>query len=663
VVASSDATGYRRILDIDEYLFIGNGNGNNNFASLYGSGSWNDTSTNSPAQSLSKLSLISVTNDNTTATPYVNGVAQNTKNGQMSSEIGLFLGSERGTTQFWVGKIAEVIIFDATLSDTNRHAIEAQLAAKWGMFYDLPLDHPVHRSYLATASEFDFENNASDYSIRVRAIDEKDASVESSFSISLLDGFENNQSSYVTHSASDLEMIWVEPGTFSMGSPDSETGRYDNETQHDVTLTKGFYLGKYEVTQAQYEKVMAGVTGDLNATPSNWHGNPDRPVEKVSWDDIKVFLTRLNDQEKQNLPAGWEYVLPTEAQWEYACRAGTTTAYSWGDTITSTNANYNWDGEYNTGADFQQTRDVGLYAPNSWGFFDMHGNVFEWVADWLADYSTESVLDPEGPSSGDYKVGRGGSWYDIGRWARSSRRVAYSSDGRSLKIGFRLALRDVNKVPSNLNFTSPLTISENQPAGTVVADFNATDTSDDVLSFRLIHGLGDGNNSAFSIDDSTGELSTAQVFDYEVDSQSLAIRIRVTDSHGFHIENNFTVSLTNVDEDVDGDGTEDHYDDNIDGDAFSNTQEYEVGTDAYDPQSYPLDFFYGYRHVLESDVEDYVVYSNSIKKITEWQTVPNTYWSPKTGGYEGQMVYHFPFEEPVTDLFLKGNIWHQQSTS
>ena len=207
--------------------------------------------------------------------------------------------------------------------------------------------------------------------------------------------------------------------------------------------------------------------------------------------------------------------------------------------------------------------------------------------------------------------------------------------------GFRLALRDVNKVPSDLNFTSPLTISENQPAGTVVADFNATDTSDDVLSFRLIHGLGDGNNSSFSINDSTGELSTDQVFDYEVDGQSLAIRIRVTDRHGFYIENNFTVSLTNVVEDVDGDGTEDHYDDNIDGDAFSNSEEYAVGTDAYDPQSYPLDFIYGYKHVLESDVEDYVVYSNSIKTITEWQTVPYTYWSPKTGGYEGQMVYHF----------------------
>jgi formylglycine-generating enzyme required for sulfatase activity len=109
---------------------------------------------------------------------------------------------------------------------------------------------------------------------------------------------------------------------------------------HEVTLTKGFYLGKYEVTQAQYEAVMVGNDDGLSATPSHFSGNPNRPVEEVSWDGIQVFLTRLNAQEAGNIPAGWAYVLPTEAQWEYACRAGTTTAYSLGDTITSSDANY-----------------------------------------------------------------------------------------------------------------------------------------------------------------------------------------------------------------------------------------------------------------------------------------------------------------------------------
>ena len=127
-----------------------------------------------------------------------------------------------------------------------------------------------------------------------------------------------------------LEMIWVEPGTFTMGQSDISNA----SPVHEVTLSHGFYLGKYEVTQAQYEAVMTGNTDELSATPSNWPNNPDRPVEKVSWDDIQKFLTRLNAQEAGNIPEGWAYVLPTEAQWEYACRAGTTTAYSWGDTIT-----------------------------------------------------------------------------------------------------------------------------------------------------------------------------------------------------------------------------------------------------------------------------------------------------------------------------------------
>ena len=119
-------------------------------------------------------------------------------------------------------------------------------------------------------------------------------------------------------SAANLEMIWVEPGTFTMGSPLGETGRSSNETEHNVTLTKGFYLGKYEVTQAQYEVVMTGDTNGLTATPSNWSNNPNRPVEQVSWVDIQVFLTRLNASEQAagRLPSGWSYVLPTEAQWE-----------------------------------------------------------------------------------------------------------------------------------------------------------------------------------------------------------------------------------------------------------------------------------------------------------------------------------------------------------
>jgi formylglycine-generating enzyme required for sulfatase activity len=141
-----------------------------------------------------------------------------------------------------------------------------------------------------------------------------------------------------------LQMLWVEPGTFTMGSPTTEAGRSTNETEHNVTLTKGFYLGKYEVTQAQYEAVMTGNTDSLSATPSQYGGNADRPVEKVSWADAQIFLTRLNAQQSGNIPAGWAYVLPTEAEWEYACRAGTTTMYSWGNDINATRANYSSSG-------------------------------------------------------------------------------------------------------------------------------------------------------------------------------------------------------------------------------------------------------------------------------------------------------------------------------
>ena len=157
---------------------------------------------------------------------------------------------------------------------------------------------------------------------------------------------------------------------------------------HQVTLTRGFYLGKYEVTQAQYEAVMTGNDAGLSSTPSMFGGNPNRPVEKVSHNDIQIFLQRLNEKEADNLPGGWKYVLPTEAQWEYACRAGTTTVYSWGNTLLPENANWNH------GSDPNQTVDVGQYLPNPWGLYDMHGNVYEWTADWHAPYTSNAKTDP-----------------------------------------------------------------------------------------------------------------------------------------------------------------------------------------------------------------------------------------------------------------------------
>ena len=240
-----------------------------------------------------------------------------------------------------------------------------------------------------------------------------------------------------------MDMIFCPPGTFTMGSPTNETGREGDETQHQVTLSHGFYLGKHEVTQAQYETIMTGNPEGLNAKPSNWPNNNDRPVEKVSWNDAQIFLTRLNEMEQTagRLPTGWKYVLPTEAQWEYACRAGTTTAYSWGNDINSTRANYNWDGGGTSGNDFKQTRDVGQYAANPWGFFDMQGNVWEWVSDWKANYLIGAQTDPEGPASGSLRVIRGGSWSSGGTYLRSAKRHDLSPGARGSDLGFRVGFQ------------------------------------------------------------------------------------------------------------------------------------------------------------------------------------------------------------------------------
>ena len=225
----------------------------------------------------------------------------------------------------------------------------------------------------------------------------------------------------------DLEMIWVKPGTFTMGSPTSENGRFGDETQHQVTLTNGFYLGKYEVTQAQWARVMGN-------NPSSFKG-ADRPVEEVSWNDAVEFCKKLTEIEKKagRLAQGMSYQLPTEAQWEYACRAGTSTKYSWGDSISSSNANYD--------ENVEQTTTVGYYPANSWGFYEMHGNVWEWCADWYDDYASGSLTDPIGPASGSDRVFRGGSWRDTGPVLRSATRSYYFPSYRSYSVGFRVGFQ------------------------------------------------------------------------------------------------------------------------------------------------------------------------------------------------------------------------------
>ncbi|MBO4545613.1 MAG: formylglycine-generating enzyme family protein, partial [Verrucomicrobia bacterium] len=228
------------------------------------------------------------------------------------------------------------------------------------------------------------------------------------------------------------------PGTFMMGSPENELGRSDDEVQHQVTLTKGYWLGKYEVTQAQYE----AVTG---SNPANFKGS-NRPVENVNWFDAVNFCEKLTEIEKAagRLPEGYEYTLPTEAQWEYACRAGTAAALNSGKNLSDESECSEMDevGWYGYNSD-NETHSVGQKMPNAWGLYDMHGNVWEWCLDKYEDYPTSSVTDPVGPDTGVHRVKRGGSLDLIAGSCRSAYRNSYSPEGRDFIFGFRVALAPV----------------------------------------------------------------------------------------------------------------------------------------------------------------------------------------------------------------------------
>ena len=214
----------------------------------------------------------------------------------------------------------------------------------------------------------------------------------------------------------EMEMIYCAPGSFMMGSSEDEEYRDDDETQHKVTLTKGFWLGKYPVTQSQWESVM----GD---NPFCDEGD-DNPVDSVSWDDCKEFIKKINS--RFNFTARF----PTEAEWEYACRAGNGEAYS-GTGDLDEMGWYDENSEY-------ETHPVGEKEPNDWGFYDMHGNVWEWCADWSGSYPTKAVTDPKGPTSGDLRVLRGGSWLHNAGGCRSALRLSDGPDDGDILYGFRL---------------------------------------------------------------------------------------------------------------------------------------------------------------------------------------------------------------------------------
>jgi formylglycine-generating enzyme required for sulfatase activity len=229
---------------------------------------------------------------------------------------------------------------------------------------------------------------------------------------------------------------FIPSGTFMMGSPKDEPGQhffdsviYQVTMSYQVTISRPFYMQTTEVTQGQWRRVMGG-------NPSHFGScGDDCPVENVSWNDVQDFIGRLNRQEKTD-----KYRLPTEAQWEYAARAGTTTRFYWGNQDDCSKANYG-----NSAPDLEckgknpgKTMRVGSFSPNAWGLYDMHGNVYEWVRDWFGYYPAGSETDPEGPSSGSNRVIRSGSWSDEAGHCRSAYRHNFALGGRDSSTGFRL---------------------------------------------------------------------------------------------------------------------------------------------------------------------------------------------------------------------------------
>jgi formylglycine-generating enzyme required for sulfatase activity len=229
--------------------------------------------------------------------------------------------------------------------------------------------------------------------------------------------------------AMGIEFMWIPPGVFTMGSPSSEAGRNNDEGyQHSVTISKGFWIGRFEIAQDEWQRIMGTDSLMLH------QGGMDResagkPIEQVSWDECQTFINKLT-----LLSQDGKYSLPTEAQWEYACRAGTSTAYNFGNDITTDLANYQFNKNEST--------NIGSYPPNGWGLYDMHGNVNEWCSDIYEDgYRQFAEKDPSGPQHGSAqgkRVYRSGSWTCRDSACRSASRGSAASYLNFPGFGFRL---------------------------------------------------------------------------------------------------------------------------------------------------------------------------------------------------------------------------------
>lgn len=223
-----------------------------------------------------------------------------------------------------------------------------------------------------------------------------------------------------------IEFVKIPSGSFMMGS---ENGRDNEKPIRRVTISYEFYMGKYQVTIGEWKKIMGDIPEGMKTLDNKFKESDYQPVVEVSWYDAQEFIKKLNAKND-----GYEYRLPSEAEWEYAARAGTTTEFAFGDSLSSNQANFNGDSPYGNapkGKHLGKTTEVGSYQPNAWGLYDMHGNVWEWCQDWYGDY-------PSGANPTGFRVQRGGSWYNSGSVLRSAFRGSHAPLYRYNDLGFRL---------------------------------------------------------------------------------------------------------------------------------------------------------------------------------------------------------------------------------
>jgi sulfatase modifying factor 1 len=233
-----------------------------------------------------------------------------------------------------------------------------------------------------------------------------------------------------------MRFVLIPAGTFKVGSPDAEEGRLEQEAQHEVVLTRPYYLGVTEVTNGQYRRFKAG----HRSTPllRRDFDYVNQPVVNVTWEDAVAFAAWLSGEDRVRT-----YRLPTDAEWERACRAGTTTPFWWGRGITTEQANYDGRKVYGRGqaGEFRGTTvPVGTLPPNPWGLYEVHGNVYEWCSDWRGENPRSLVADPTGPTSGEFRVLRGGCWISGPENLRSARRSQFDPKDSDNYFGFRLAV-------------------------------------------------------------------------------------------------------------------------------------------------------------------------------------------------------------------------------